>query len=134
MLIISTSLIIQSSALFCIGFLLAFTFYDVIWYSRVFIRTFSSDLAVGGRRLPCSSNSVAPAAVAQRLCCASSAFLAVVGLSVAAPSAFFRGENSSSLNTSNTTKLLPKAERKVHLLTCCRDTVVRLYMMPFYVE
>lgn len=55
---------------------------------------------------PCPSSSVAPAAVAHRQCWASKEFLAVVGLSEAAPTAFFRGENSSSLLTSNATKFL----------------------------
>lgn len=76
----------------------------------VYGNIFSSDLAVAGSVFPCSSSSAAPAAAAQRQCWASREFLAVVGLSVAAPSAFFRGENSSSLRTSNATKLLPKTD------------------------
>lgn len=57
---------------------------------------------------PCSSSRAAPAAVAQRQCWASREFLAWVGVSAAAPSEFFSGENSSSLRTSNTTKFLQK--------------------------
>lgn len=79
-------------------------------YCRMHTGTCSADLAVGGRGFPWSSRSVACEAMAQRQCWASSEFRAVVGLSIAAPSAFFRGENSSSLNTSNTTKFLTKTE------------------------
>ena len=76
-----------------------------------------------GRVFPCSSHRAAPAAAAQRRCWVSREARAVVGVSVAAPPAFFRGENSSSLTTSNATKFLPKDRWNI-LKMNCTDTLL----------
>ena len=69
-------------------------------------RLFVPHLGISGSGVPSLRMKPPPALMTCLRCRLYSAWRDVVGVSLGAPSAFFRGANSSSLNTSHTAKLL----------------------------
>ena len=72
----------------------------------IYICLFVPHLGISGSGVPSLRMKPPPALMTCLRCRLYSAWRDVVGVSLGAPSAFFRGANSSSLNTSHTAKLL----------------------------